>query len=218
MLNEKGKVLKGHKQPTNQVITSKYTIITFLPRNLFEQFRRVANIFFLGIAILQFFPKFSTISPGLVILPLIAVLAITAAKDGYEDIKRHQADRKVNHSIVHVLGGPGYENVNPMKSKAKTFVPGIPMPQRRSKKGKKQDEDGQLHADVPPPTATPHGQDLERVRTQVSTWDDDPEAGDSPRELGWQRTIWENVKVGDVVKLYENEQFPAGEFCLNCQC
>lgn len=31
-----------------QVLTSKYNIITFIPKNLLEQFRRVANIFFLG--------------------------------------------------------------------------------------------------------------------------------------------------------------------------
>jgi phospholipid-translocating ATPase len=42
--NEKGKVKKEHVYRTNQVITSKYTIITFLPRNLLEQFRRVANM------------------------------------------------------------------------------------------------------------------------------------------------------------------------------
>lgn len=30
---------------SNQVITSKYNLFTFLPRNLLEQFRRVANIF-----------------------------------------------------------------------------------------------------------------------------------------------------------------------------
>lgn len=40
----KGRVLKEHVYPTNQVITSKYTIITFLPRNLLEQFRRIANM------------------------------------------------------------------------------------------------------------------------------------------------------------------------------
>ena len=40
----KGKVKKEHVYRTNQVITSKYTIITFLPRNLLEQFRRVANM------------------------------------------------------------------------------------------------------------------------------------------------------------------------------
>ncbi len=41
--DKKGRVKKEHLYTTNQVITSKYTIITFLPRNLLEQFRRVAN-------------------------------------------------------------------------------------------------------------------------------------------------------------------------------
>jgi hypothetical protein len=54
----RGKVKPEHIYATNQVITSKYTLITFLPRNLLEQFRRVANMcvrlfyffFILGIA------------------------------------------------------------------------------------------------------------------------------------------------------------------------
>ena len=41
--DKKQRVTKDHVYATNQVITSKYTIITFLPRNLLEQFRRVAN-------------------------------------------------------------------------------------------------------------------------------------------------------------------------------
>jgi phospholipid-translocating ATPase len=41
--DKKGRVLKDKVYPTNQNVTSKYTIITFLPRNLLEQFRRVAN-------------------------------------------------------------------------------------------------------------------------------------------------------------------------------
>ena len=223
LFNKKGKPLKKSSYPTNQVITSKYTVITFLPRNLLEQFRRVANIFFLGINILQFFPKFSTISPGLVILPLLVVLAITALKDAYEDIKRHQADHRVNHSIVHTLQGAGYENMNPMLPKSKTFVPAIPLPKLKSKKARKAEaEKGaeqQVGADSDrtmtsgAPTAQPTGQTegLNRVRSQVSRWDEDPEAGDAPGEIGWHRTIWEDIKVGDIVKIYDNEQFPAGE-------
>jgi len=46
-LDDKGKVKAQHVYPTNQVITSKYTVITFLPRNLLEQFRRVANVYVL---------------------------------------------------------------------------------------------------------------------------------------------------------------------------
>lgn len=42
--DEKGRVKKEHVYFTNQVVTSKYTIITFLPKNLLEQFRRVANV------------------------------------------------------------------------------------------------------------------------------------------------------------------------------
>lgn len=40
----RGKVKPEHVYATNQVITSKYTLLTFLPRNLLEQFRRVANM------------------------------------------------------------------------------------------------------------------------------------------------------------------------------
>jgi phospholipid-translocating ATPase len=40
----KGSPRKEHVYITNQVITSKYTVLTFLPRNLLEQFRRIANM------------------------------------------------------------------------------------------------------------------------------------------------------------------------------
>jgi phospholipid-translocating ATPase len=37
----------------NKVRTSKYTIFTFIPKNLYEQFRRVANLYFLALVVLQ---------------------------------------------------------------------------------------------------------------------------------------------------------------------
>ena len=42
--DHKHRPLRSFVFPTNQVISSKYTIITFLPRNLLEQFRRIANM------------------------------------------------------------------------------------------------------------------------------------------------------------------------------
>lgn len=42
--DERGIIKPEHMYATNQVITSKYTVVTFLPRNLLEQFRRVANV------------------------------------------------------------------------------------------------------------------------------------------------------------------------------
>jgi hypothetical protein len=38
---------------SNYISTSKYSILTFLPKFLFEQFRKYSNIFFLCIAVLQ---------------------------------------------------------------------------------------------------------------------------------------------------------------------
>ncbi|GAA6027010.1 hypothetical protein JCM8097_006037 [Rhodosporidiobolus ruineniae] len=108
---------------SNQVLTSKYNIVTFLPRNLLEQFRRVANIFFLVTVILQFFPRFTTVNPGLSALPLIVVLFITAVKDGYEDLKRHQSDRAINGIKVLALRG-SYHNPNLTLEKSKSF--GLP--------------------------------------------------------------------------------------------
>ncbi|GAA5931924.1 uncharacterized protein JCM15063_001604 [Sporobolomyces koalae] len=108
---------------TNQVLTSKYNIVTFLPRNLLEQFRRVANIFFLVLVILQFFPRFTTVSPGLSALPLLAVLFITALKDGYEDLKRHQSDRAINNIKVLALRG-SFHNPNATLQKSRSF--GLP--------------------------------------------------------------------------------------------
>ena len=36
----------------NMTHTSKYTALTFVPLNLFEQFRRAANIYFLAVCVL----------------------------------------------------------------------------------------------------------------------------------------------------------------------
>lgn len=44
------------RYPSNYYKTSKYSIITFIPLNLYEQFHRVANIFFLTVVGVQLIP------------------------------------------------------------------------------------------------------------------------------------------------------------------
>ncbi|XP_071440397.1 phospholipid-transporting ATPase IF-like [Hetaerina americana] len=73
----------------------KYTIWNFLPINLFEQFHRIANFYFLCIAIIQLIID-SPVSATTSILPLVFVILITAVKQGYEDWLRHKFDAKVN--------------------------------------------------------------------------------------------------------------------------
>jgi hypothetical protein len=37
----------------NKIVTSKYTVINFLPKNLIDQFSKLANIYFLAMMVLQ---------------------------------------------------------------------------------------------------------------------------------------------------------------------
>uniref|UniRef100_A0A8D0CJF6 Phospholipid-transporting ATPase n=1 Tax=Scleropages formosus TaxID=113540 RepID=A0A8D0CJF6_SCLFO len=69
----------------NHIKTSKYNIFTFLPINLFEQFQRVANAYFLFLLILQLIPQVSSLSWFTTIVPLALVLTITAVKDATDD-------------------------------------------------------------------------------------------------------------------------------------
>nr|XP_020656339.1 phospholipid-transporting ATPase ID-like isoform X1 [Pogona vitticeps]XP_020656340.1 phospholipid-transporting ATPase ID-like isoform X1 [Pogona vitticeps] len=87
----------------NSIKTSKYNFFTFLPLNLFEQFRRIANAYFLFLLILQLIPAISSLSWFTTVVPLILVLAVSAAKDAIDDVNRHKNDNQVNNRPVKVL-------------------------------------------------------------------------------------------------------------------
>ncbi|ROI16607.1 Phospholipid-transporting ATPase ID, partial [Anabarilius grahami] len=74
------------KYATNSIKTSKYNPFTFLPLNLFEQFQRIANAYFLFLLILQVIPAISSLSWFTTVVPLVLVLSVTAAKDATDDI------------------------------------------------------------------------------------------------------------------------------------
>ncbi|XP_072897346.1 phospholipid-transporting ATPase IF isoform X2 [Hemitrygon akajei] len=90
------------KFPDNRIISSKYTIWNFIPKNLFEQFRRIANFYFLVIFLVQLMIDTPT-SPFTSGLPLFFVITVTAIKQGYEDWLRHKADNEVNNTPVYVI-------------------------------------------------------------------------------------------------------------------
>ncbi|CAF1201267.1 unnamed protein product [Adineta ricciae] len=89
----------------NEISTSKYNLITFLPKNLFEQFRRLANAYFLFLLCLQLIPQISSLAPVTTILPLVFVLALTAIKDASDDIARHRSDSQVNNRETKTVVG-----------------------------------------------------------------------------------------------------------------
>ncbi|KAL4361368.1 hypothetical protein GQ457_04G015510 [Hibiscus cannabinus] len=90
----------------NYVISTKYTLATFFPKSLFEQFRRVANFYFLICAILSVTPL-SPYSPISNVLPLVVVIGATMGKEAVEDWKRKKQENKINNRKVKVHEGDG---------------------------------------------------------------------------------------------------------------
>ena len=86
----------------NHIKTTKYTILSFLPKNLFEQFHRLANMFFVFIVLLNWVPVVNAIIKELAMVPLLFVLSVTAIKDAFEDWRRYNSDKSINHQTCRV--------------------------------------------------------------------------------------------------------------------
>jgi phospholipid-transporting ATPase len=87
---------------TNRTSTTKYTWWNFPFKNLYEQFRRVANSYFLLVMTIQLIPGVAPITPLTSILPLLFVLSVTAVKDAWDDWNRRKADNEVNNRTASI--------------------------------------------------------------------------------------------------------------------
>ncbi|TKA29747.1 hypothetical protein B0A50_03110 [Salinomyces thailandicus] len=100
-----------NKYVDNHVSTAKYNIATFLPKFLFEQFSKYANLFFLFTAILQQIPNISPTNRYTTIVPLGIVIAVSAIKEMVEDNRRKSSDSQLNRSPAKVLRGTRFEDI-----------------------------------------------------------------------------------------------------------
>ncbi|KAH8418900.1 hypothetical protein KR222_003799, partial [Zaprionus bogoriensis] len=95
----------------NRVKTTKYTWLTFIPLNFYEQFRRAVYFYFLVITIVSFFVN-DTIDPLTSLLPLLFVMIVTALKEGLEDFARSKSDKIVNTAKVIVIRNGKEQHIN----------------------------------------------------------------------------------------------------------
>ncbi|KAG2179181.1 hypothetical protein INT43_002031, partial [Umbelopsis isabellina] len=87
----------------NSITTTRYTLIDFLPKQLYAQFSKVANLYFLFVAILQMVPGWSPTGQFTTILPLAIFTSIAMAREGYDDLRRKRADQIENNATAQVL-------------------------------------------------------------------------------------------------------------------
>ncbi|XP_018517728.1 LOW QUALITY PROTEIN: probable phospholipid-transporting ATPase VD [Lates calcarifer] len=97
---ELSQLFRLHKN--NKICTTKYTLLSFLPKNLFEQLHRLANVYFIFLATLNFVPVVEAFQPEIALAPIILVLSVTAVKDIWEDYRRFKSDHLINRLLCQV--------------------------------------------------------------------------------------------------------------------
>ncbi|KAH6691431.1 phospholipid-translocating P-type ATPase [Plectosphaerella plurivora] len=161
----------------NSIRSSRYTVWDFIPKQLFFQFSKLGNAYFLSIAIMQMIPGLSTTGQWTTLAPLMAFVALSMMKEGYDDYRRYLLDKADNKSDVTILG------------------PSLKKAGRAWRRARKQAEAGQDDGDMA----------LEDMGGEPTVSDD----GD------WTTVQWQEVKVGDVIRLRRDEAVPADMIILH---
>lgn len=111
---------------SNNIYTTRYTPLTFLPKNLLEQFRRWVMVYFLlfmcanlvsgAVGALRVYQTPGGVSVAAVI-PLTIVVVVTMVKDGFEDYLRYRQDRRANAAAYEVVQpGSAAGEIKPVRS------------------------------------------------------------------------------------------------------
>ncbi|CDR96755.1 phospholipid-translocating P-type ATPase, flippase family protein, putative [Babesia bigemina] len=97
--------LRGSRR-SNFIRTTKYSLLSFLPRVLLFQMTRLGNLIFLGVSFLQLIKEVSD-SNGLptYLIPVVFVVAVCVARELASDLARWRNDREENGRTVHVFRG-----------------------------------------------------------------------------------------------------------------
>ncbi|CAN6669942.1 phospholipid-transporting ATPase Dnf1p [Trichomonascus vanleenenianus] len=242
--------------PRNKIRTTKYTPLSFIPKNLYYQFQNVANIYFLFIVILGAFPIFGVQSAGLAAVPIIVIVVITAFKDAVEDYRRTLLDLEVNNTPTQILAHSYNYNVTDENvslwrrfKKANTRLMmriGRSIKKQQHKKKVKQQQKRGIPMDEIPPfenqltrSTTIHSiysvnEDDYTFSSETTVYDDstskqlqnpfEPTKADStssnastvvdrnqqtPGTAKFRRDFWKSVRVGDFVRIKNNDEIPA---------
>jgi len=206
--------------PNNRIFTSHYTWYNFIPKNLIEQFRSVANFYFLILVILQLLPQFQyASSPVTTAAPMLFIVGVTALRAGFEDYKRHEADHKRNWMKTIKLGGwtnQNYVKINKPKIALlyEKFIRKISFRPYRDE-NEMIDEDN-TNSEIPLMELNEEFSSTDHLKSSRSnSFNKSTASLNSVRRSvknevpKWIGTTWQDLHVGDFVLLRENDLIPA---------
>ncbi|KAI1484867.1 hypothetical protein F5X96DRAFT_399605 [Biscogniauxia mediterranea] len=175
---------RGKHYISNFIRSSRYTIWSFLPKQLYFQFSKLANFYFLVIGILQMIPGFSTTGTYTTIAPLLFFVAISMAKEGYDDFRRYKLDKAENRAPAFILD-PDAAGMSSTRRKLADAA-------KRHGRKKKRSED-------------PGG---ERGMTELQSMGQQRQHHEKETS-GWRQIQWQNIRVGDIIRLQRDDNVPA---------
>ncbi|ODV72376.1 phospholipid-transporting P-type ATPase [Cyberlindnera jadinii NRRL Y-1542] len=245
MVNDNGDPIASY--PRNKIRTTKYTPLTFLPKNILFQFRNVANIYFLIMIILGFFDIFGVPNPGLSTVPLIVIVIITAIKDAMEDSRRTMLDMEVNNTPTHILHGIENFNVSEdnvsmwrrfKKWNTRMVIKFFRWTNRTfTKTGKEKarleklaQETMNMRKSFDSFEGGRKSMQLDDFRRSLDNPFDDSHKAIDPNEsiidpgmtitsanteAQFKKDLWKNVRVGDIVRVHNNDEIPADIILLS---
>lgn len=239
--------------PRNKIRTTKYTPLSFIPKNFTNQFiHNVANIYFLFLIILGAFGIFGVPSPVLAAVPLIVIVCITAIKDAIEDSRRTVTDMEVNNQTTHILTQQTtsnsdyvYENRNVndekvslwrrfKKANSRLVIRFIGASKRNlTKEGraKKQRDQKNLENNIQEANVRKSFESDISIRQSFDAASQPDPFSDQLRKsfqqqrrdnkvhhqktLKFAKKYWKDVRVGDVLRIYNNDEVPADLIILS---
>ncbi|CEP61502.1 aminophospholipid-translocating P4-type ATPase DNF3 LALA0_S03e04280g [Lachancea lanzarotensis] len=193
----------------NIITSSRYTVYTFLPRQLFAQFSRLANSYFLLVAILQMIPGWSTTGTYTTIIPLLIFMGISMCREAWDDFRRHKLDRDENNKPVKVLvqdqddiGGPSTGSNRDLRSSGSIY----------SLQQWEQSTTSTSALNAVPSNFIEDGGLLPSTATPFTNWDV------LKRSFGVSvvEKQWRQLRVGDYVILNQDDWVPADLLLLTC--
>ncbi|OTB00193.1 hypothetical protein M426DRAFT_66427 [Hypoxylon sp. CI-4A] len=171
----------GSSYVSNFIRSSRYTKWSFVPKQLYFQFSKLANFYFLVIAVLQLIPGLSTTGSYTTLIPLLVFVSISMAKEGYDDYRRFVLDKTENLAPAWVLDPDGTVEKTSDKNRIAAWF------KRRHNK-ERVEEDGMT--------------ELQDV-------------GGHPEDSTWAAIQWQDLRVGDVVRLRRDDSVPADIIILH---
>ena len=101
-------VQQPEKYCDNSVRTAQYTLYSFLPLAIINQYKTPFNWFFLIQAIIDCIPSISSVDPVTTITPVVIVLIISLIREAVEDYRKYSNDKIANEALISVYKMPRF--------------------------------------------------------------------------------------------------------------